>query len=104
MAVHQRLENSKLGRLVTRGIQAALLVFQVARICRRPATNATLLGWDVPSHLGTSLIDDSILHRFSLKMVFARTSPKVGETGALATDGRGLGDRIWLGWITVPAP
>ena len=34
-------------------------------------TNVTMLGWDVPSHLGTSFIYDSILHPFNPKTLFA---------------------------------
>ncbi len=85
-AIARWLEGSKLGGVVPRtgcglpismgrsllvgGVLAAFVLFHAVNNWRWLTSNVTILGWDVPSHLGTSFIYDSILHPFSLRTLF----------------------------------
>jgi len=69
--MHRWLENQKLIRIATWGVLAALVVFHAVNNWLWLATNVTVLGWDVPSHLGTSFIYDTILRPFGPKTLFA---------------------------------
>jgi len=71
MVVHRWLGNWKLARVGTVGALAALIIFHAINNWRWLTTNVTLLGWDLPAHLGTSLIYNRMLRPFTLKTLFA---------------------------------
>ncbi|MCJ7668796.1 MAG: glycosyltransferase family 39 protein, partial [Anaerolineae bacterium] len=71
MVVHRWLGNWKLARVGTVGALVALVVFHAINNWRWLTTNVTMLGWDLPSNLGTSLIYNRMLHPFSLKTLFS---------------------------------
>jgi 4-amino-4-deoxy-L-arabinose transferase-like glycosyltransferase len=64
-------DNPKLARIGTLLALAAMVLFHGLNNWRWLATNVTMLGWDVPSHLGTSYVYDSILRPLGPKSLFA---------------------------------
>ncbi len=71
MTMQRWFENEKLIRFATLGVLVALVVFHAVNNWLWLTTNVTVLGWDVPSHLGTSFIYDTILRPFGPKTLFA---------------------------------
>ena len=67
----QKHSNRPLARLGTLVLLMALVAFHAFHNWRWLAANVTLLGWDVPSHLGTSFIYDGLLDPFTPKTLFA---------------------------------
>ena len=70
MIMHRWFENQRLARIATLGVLVALVVFHAVNNWLWLQTNVTILGWDVPSHLGTSFIYDTILRPLSPKTLF----------------------------------
>jgi 4-amino-4-deoxy-L-arabinose transferase-like glycosyltransferase len=70
MMTHRWLESRTFIRITTVGFVLALVVFHAVINWHWLTANVTVLGWDVPSHLGTSFIYDSILRPFSPETLF----------------------------------
>jgi hypothetical protein len=71
MTMRRWLENPKLIRIAILGMLLGLVIFHAANNWRWLTANVTLLGWDVPSHLGTSYIYDGLLRPLTPKTLFA---------------------------------
>jgi 4-amino-4-deoxy-L-arabinose transferase-like glycosyltransferase len=71
MAVHRWLENPRLGRIITAGVLIVLVLFHAVNNWRWLTANVTVLGWDVPSHLGTSFIYNDMLRPLNLRTLFS---------------------------------
>ncbi len=71
ITVRRWLGNWKPARLGTLGVLAALVAFHAVNNWRWLTANVTLLGWDLPSHLGKSFLYNGMLHPFTLKALFA---------------------------------
>lgn len=66
-----QFSNRALARLATVGMLVALVAFHAINNWRWLTANVTVLGWDVPSHLGTSFVYDGLLRPLTLKTLFA---------------------------------
>lgn len=71
MMTKRWLERPILNQAATLSVLAALVLVHAVFNWRWLAANVTLLGWDVPSHLGTSFICNSLLQPLTLKNLFA---------------------------------
>jgi hypothetical protein len=65
------LKNRGMARVVTLALLVGLVAFHAVNNWLWLKANITILGWDVPSHLGTSYIYNYMLRPLTLKTLFA---------------------------------
>lgn len=70
MAASRWLEHPWAARAATLAVLAGLVLFHAVNNWLWLTANVTLLGWDVPGHLGTSFVYNDILHPLTLKTLF----------------------------------